>query len=89
MVIQKDKIKHFTISTIISAILLIICISIKCETLCSILISSSLSILIGVIKEVYDYYSISGTADVYDLIADVLGVAFSTLVYIALLNIIL
>jgi len=63
---NNDKIQHFVVSIAIVFILNYLLHSIN--------MACALTLLIGIAKEVYDKVSGKGTADIYDIFSDVLGV---------------
>jgi len=75
MQIADDKKKHFLGSAILAIVFGLIFTPI---------IGAIISISIGILKEIYDKISGTGTADFYDIVADAAGVVTGTFVVLGI-----
>lgn len=72
--IRADKVAHFVVSLIITAVLAIVIKSVEVSSvgvMCG-LLAAAVTMCLGVAKEVWDKFRGTGF-DVYDLVADALG----------------
>ena len=81
---MNDKLKHFILSMTMTWVFFIILLHLNLINLWY--IAPLVAFIIGIAKEVYDYTNKKGTADIWDIVANVFGITFSLFVIWILIN---
>ena len=82
--IAKDKLLHGSLSFLIVVLLALFFKSIVDSMFLITIFAVGLTIMIGITKELYDYFSGRGHCDIKDVVADLIGIGFGTAMIIAM-----